>query len=120
MTVVCQCNHPTNGTTFITKDECKECNDACVKIDAKNVQCIDTCLLYGVSIAMVMTSLIVLILMIWFSIHVMKKCKGKPKWLNPVIITLLVLWILIGWVPPLGFLLFIILLVILIMYNKKR
>ena len=120
MSVVCQCDHPINGTSFIMKDECKDCEDACVQIDAKNTQCLDACFLYSVSIAMLMISLLLLLLMVWFSIHVMNKCKGKPKWLNPTIITLLVLWILIGWVPPLGFLLFITLLVILIIHNKKR
>lgn len=42
----------------------------------------------------------------------MRKCNGKPSWLNPVIITLSVLWIIFSWVPFIGFALFVALLVI--------
>lgn len=48
----------------------------------------------------------------------MRKCNGKPSWLNPVIITLLVLWIIFSWVPFIGFALFIALLVLLINYDN--
>lgn len=57
--------------------------------------------------------------MIWFSVHVMRKCKGRPGWLNPTVITLLVLWLLMGWIPGLGFLFFVSLLIILIIFNNK-
>jgi hypothetical protein len=86
-------------------------------------ECIDTGALLGISltviIGFIVISIAILVLMVWFSVHVMNKCKGKPKWLNPTVITLLVLWLLMGWFPPLGLVFFIVLLVILIMYNGK-
>lgn len=60
-----------------------------------------------------------LIAMIIFAVIVLKKCRGDPKWLNPTVITLLILWVLIGWFPGIGFLLFITLLTILIIFALK-
>jgi uncharacterized membrane protein len=124
MTFTCFCETQKDGTKGVSSENCEKCNEACSQIQATyNGACVNTGLLFGVSmtivIAIVVISIIVFILTIWFSIHVMNKCKGKPTWLNPTIITLLVLWILIGWFPPIGLLLFIILLVILIIYNNK-
>jgi hypothetical protein len=68
-------------------------------------------------IILVVFQILFLIFMIWFSIHVIKKCKNKPSWLNPTIITLLILWLIIGWYPGVGFALFITLFIILISFN---
>lgn len=77
----------------------------------------------GMSLALFLIFLIIqillLIFMIWFSIHVLKRCNGTPQWLNPTVIALLILWALIGWFPGIGLLLFVALLVILIIYNNK-
>lgn len=67
--------------------------------------------------------IIIVILLILFTIYVLKKCRGNPSWLSPTVITLLVLFILIGWFPifgtSIGFLLFIPLLIILIIFASK-
>lgn len=135
MTVTCRCIQTRNGVeTGHQLDNQENCSPDCAKAcsawaltqpaaDSTRAECVDTGLLLGVSvavfIALAIVSIIVFALMIWFSIHVMNKCKGKPKWLKPTIIILLVLWILMGWLPPAGLLFFIVLLVILIIYNGK-
>ena len=126
MTVTCWCSDSTHkkGDLYLgTKKDENDCVTACVAAGYDQAHSVPTGLLFGISatiiIAMIVVSILVLVLMIWFSIHVMNKCKGRPKWLNPTIITLLVLWLLMGWFPPIGLLFFIILLVILIMYNGK-
>jgi hypothetical protein len=73
----------------------------------------------GVFLAILLVTIAVWALMIWFSVHVMNKCGGKPGWLNPTVITLLVLFFLGGWIPGLGFVFFVALLVLLIAYNSK-
>lgn len=77
---------------------------------------------FGLSLTLyvliVIIQILLLVFMIIYSISVMKKCKGKPSWLNPVIITLLVLWIILSWVPFVGFALFVALLVILLNYDN--
>lgn len=73
----------------------------------------------GIFLAMIVIYLILLVVMIWFSIHVMNKCGGTPSWLNPTIISLLVIWVILGWVPGLGQIDFVVLLIILIIFNNK-
>jgi hypothetical protein len=78
--------------------------------------------LYGLSLSLyiliIVIQILLLIFMIIFSIYVMKKCKGSPSWLNPVIITLLVLCLVFCWVPFIGFILFVVLLFILLNYDS--
>lgn len=73
----------------------------------------------GVFFGFLVLSIIFWVLLLWFSIHVLKKCRGKPTWLNGTVIALLVLIFLMGWVPGLGLLLLISLLVLLIVYNNS-
>lgn len=77
---------------------------------------------FGLSLSLyiliIIIQILLLVFMIIYSISVMRKCNGKPSWLNPVIITLLVLWIIFSWVPFIGFALFIALLVLLINYDN--
>jgi hypothetical protein len=68
---------------------------------------------------LILIEIALFIWIIWFAIRVMKKCKGKPGWLNPVLITLLVLYVIFGWYPPIGICLFIPLLIICIVYNNQ-
>jgi hypothetical protein len=76
-------------------------------------------LINPIVITIIVLQIAFLIGMIIFSVIVLKKCKGNPKWLNPTVITLLILWVLIGWFPGIGFLLFITLLTILIIFALK-
>ena len=71
----------------------------------------------GVFIALVVIQILFLLFMIWFSIHVVSKCGGKPAWLTPTVVTLLILWLCIGWFPGVGFCLFLILIIILISFQ---
>jgi len=121
---LCTCK---NGTMPSNISNCTECSTACDPVGG-----LQTCMLdpststkavagvsVGVFLGFLILSIILWVLIIWFSIHVMRKCRGKPKWLNPTVITLLVLFFLLGWLPGLGLLFFIALLVILIVYNQK-
>lgn len=118
----------TGTYSFQDVQNCSACSDLCGSVGQNQISCspspqkVGTVVL-GVSLTVFLVILAIqialLIFMIWFSIHVMRKCKGKPKWLNPTVIALLVIWILIGWFPGIGFLDFIVLLVILIIYNNK-
>ena len=47
---------------------------------------------------------------------VLNKCKGKPKWLSPLLLTLTILILVLGWVPILNIILVIALLVVMIHY----
>jgi len=124
MTVSCSCNTDTSIVKNAT--DCNDCSNQCA--DAGGVfSCVDTNttnkVFLGLSLTvffvMLAISIALFIFMIWFSVHVMKKCKGKPTWLNPTIISLLVIWVVLGWIPGLGLIDFVALLIILIIYNNK-
>jgi len=116
MSVKCVCP---NGNTYI-KSFCSDCQQDCTCIEEPTSE---QKAVLGLGLAVFLVFLIIqillLIFMIWFSIHVMTKCKGNPTWLNPTVIALLILWVIIGWFPGIGIALFIALLVILIIYNQK-
>lgn len=128
MTVNCNCNNPVgSGIISQTLPTCKDCIESCgteLNPDCAVQENVNKAFgILGLSIRLltiyIIISVIILILVVWFSMNVMRKCKGKPGWLNPTIITLLVLWLLIGWFPPLGFTFFIILIIILLVFNNK-
>jgi hypothetical protein len=103
---------------------CVGCNALCLSNGYNNFECVDkSSLTLGINTALFYTMLVIqiiaLALLVWFSIYVMNKCNGNPKWLNPVIITLLILYLLLGWFPFIGILLFIPLIVILLVYNNR-
>lgn len=91
----------------------------------QNIQEINKMFGIGLTIFIVciIIHIIVSILLIWFAIFVFKKCRSNPSWLSPTVITLLVLFILIGWFPVygsfIGFLIFVALLIILIIFANK-
>lgn len=124
MTFTCVCT--TTGDSK-TVNNCNECTNFCKN---QSMTCVPdpdpnptVNAVLGVSVAIFVTffiiSILLLVFMIWFSVVVMKKCKGKPAWLNPTVITLLILWLLMGWFPGVGLAFFIALLVILIVFNNK-
>lgn len=123
MSYKCSCLDDMGNVTgpTITVSSCDECSCSSGKVqceqntDGDNFAGISL----GVFIAIVVIQLALWAIMIIFSVIVMKKCKGNPKWLNPTVITLLVLWLIMGWFPGIGFALFIALLVILIIYANK-
>lgn len=121
MTFTCMCLD--DGTTK-TVDQCSDCictpgtRSSCT-LDPQT----STNLVVGVTLSLFLVflviSIVLLVLMIWFAVVVMKRCKGKPGWLNPTVITLLILWLLLGWVPGIGLVFFIALLILLIVYYNR-
>lgn len=126
MSYKCTCLDPSGlptGTTA-TVSNCFQCSNTCgvnyncdLKEDNSTQEFAGITL--GVFIALVVIQLLLWAVMIIFSVIVLKKCKGNPKWLNPTVITLLVLWLLCGWFPGIGFALFVALLIILIIFANQ-
>jgi len=131
-TYSCTC---TDGTFRSDATSCEGCSSWCNTASSCTTQpnCMQTCYLnasktttaaiagvsIGIFFALLAVTVIFWVFLVWFSVHVLKKCKGKPGWLNGTVIALLVLLFLMGWVPGLGFLLLVGLLVLLIIYNNK-
>jgi len=113
----CTCN---GASTIVSScDQCR-CSEGIATCTANtNAPKIVLGISLGLFVTIFVLTLVVWALMIWFSVHVLRKCKGKPNWLNPVVITLLVVWLLLGWVPGLGFVFFVALLILLILYNVQ-
>jgi hypothetical protein len=124
MTYECNCYNETGSKNLETSD-CEVCKEICNTQGYNVNDCIskNDGKVLGVGVALFWILLVVqiipLFLMIWFSINTIKKCKGKPSWLTPVIIILLTLYIFIGWYPFIGLILFITLLTILLIYNSN-
>lgn len=106
-------------------NSCHECDDNC-KSKGGQKSCDDSQvkkvlgITIGVFVAMIVISLIIMVLMIVWSVYTIKKCNGKPEWLTPTIIVLLILWLVAFPISPV---IFVALLVILIIYStgcKKR
>ena len=111
--VLCICKKGTSQT----RDACSECQDACGTNNYDH--CIDDQTL-GMATDIVITLLVLtyvfFILLLYFVIKTLQRCKGKPKWLSPLLITLLVLILVLGWVPILNIILIVVLIVVIIHY----
>ena len=126
MSYKCACinaNGSSTGST-ITVTNCSQCQNICGMNYSCSLKDDDSTqefagITMGVFIALVVIQLLLWAVMIIFSVIVLKKCKGNPKWLNPTVITLLVLWLLCGWFPGIGFALFVALLIILIIFANQ-
>lgn len=118
MSYVCNCK--STGVTYQTQD-CQECARLCgnQEMECYNQNQTIMGVPNGVFIALFVIQLFIWVIMILFSLAVMKKCGGNPTWLNPTIITILFLWILFGWIPGLGFIMFVFLLVLLIVFSMQ-
>ena len=110
-------------TTFCkSKSSCTtqpQCYQSCFLNASKTTTAAIAGVSVGIFFAFLAITVIFWVFLVWFSIHVLKKCNGKPGWLNGTVIALLVLLFFMGWVPGLGFLLLVGLLVLLIIYNNK-
>ena len=68
----------------------------------------------------ILISITLLVFMILYTIKVLKNCNNNPSWLSPTVITLLSIWVLFGsWVPGIGLLFFIALLILLVQYDQR-
>lgn len=117
--IPCTCSQ-NDETPSVTS--CNACTNACANKGGVKY-CNDTNVtnaVFGMSIAAFLVILIfyvlLLVIMIWWSVHTMKKCNGNPSWLNPTIIVLLVLWIAAFPISPL---IFVALVIILIIFSNK-
>ena len=105
-------------------NNCNVCSAICKSNGYGTSECVDKdSLTLGINTALFWTMLVLqilsFVLITWFAINIMSRCNGNPNWLNPVIITLIVLYLLGGWFPFIGLVIFIVLLVILLIYNNK-
>lgn len=112
--VLCKCN---NGSSKFAH-KCGKCNQVCVN-DGGLDDCVDNKTLGMVTD--VFTTLLVLsyvffLLIIYYVIQTIQRCKGKPKWLSGVLTGLVILTIFLGWVPILNILLIMALIVITMHY----
>jgi len=120
----CTCYGDGLKTSSLDVSNCAACRAICLSQGYGQSDCVDKdSLTLGVNTALFWTMLVLqilsFVLITWFAMNIMRKCKGNPKWLNPIIITLIVLYLLGGWFPFVGLIIFIILLVILLVYNNK-
>lgn len=128
MTIYCSCKDKDGSLlNMFQVKSCSECTlDNCIntqnKSETKSVLCSSDEPIFGLNVTLflliVILQIVIWVIMIFFSVIVLKKCKNKSG-VRVAIITLLVLWILLSWIPFLGFLLFIVLLIILIIYNNE-
>jgi len=112
--VICNCK---NGHSYIGH-KCKDCNRICE--DKGSIDnCIDDKTLgmaTDIFITLLILSYVFFLVLIYYVIQTLQKCKGNPQWLSPTLITLVILSLLLGWVPILNILLIIALITITMHY----
>ena len=111
--VLCKCKN--NNSTF-SANNCSVCADQC---DSQGYSCVDDKTLGMVTevvITLLVLSYVFFLVLIYFVMKTLERCKGKPKWLSPLLITLSVLVLVLGWVPILNIILVIGLLVVVLHY----
>ena len=118
--VLCKCDE--NNDKF--GDNCKDCGNLC---QGGTHECIDDKTLgmaTNIFITLMVLSYVFFLLLIYFVIKTLDRCKGKPKWLSPLLLTLVILVLILGWVPILNIILVIALLVVMMHFytscGKKK
>ena len=56
------------------------------------------------------------LIILYYVLQTVQRCKGKPNWLSPTLLTLVILTLMLGWVPILNILLIIALITITMHY----
>jgi len=110
--LLCTCN---NGSTSSVKT-CDECTKNC---DGSYSSCIDNKTLGMVTevfITLLVLSYVFFLILIYFVMKTLERCKGKPKWLSPLLLTLSILVLVLGWVPILNIILVIALIIVVMHY----
>ena len=109
--VLCTCN---SNIKEQKKDTCDDCYTLCTKNSGmKQCSNIPPSMMTEVFITLLVLSYVFLLLLFYFIIKTLQRCKGKPKWLSPLLITLTILLLTLGWVPILNIILVIVLIVVL-------
>ena len=112
--VICNCK---NGNSYIGH-KCKDCNNICENHGSLD-NCIDDKTLgmaTDVFITLLILSYTFFLVLIYYVMQTLKKCKGKPKWLSGTLIGLVILILFLGWVPILNIILIIALITITMHY----
>ena len=109
--VLCTCY---SNITEQKQNNCNECHDLC-KSNGGIKQCSKFTLgmMTEIVITLLVLSYVFFILLLYFVIKTLERCKGKPKWLSPLLLTLTILLLTLGWVPILNIILVITLIVVL-------
>ena len=120
MSYECRCQ---DGNLVDTND-CGFCNKICLDNKSSMESCVvKNNAVLGFTVTMILLyfliSVILFLLVIWFSAVVIQKCNGRPAWLAPPIVTLLVLWFILGWVPGVGVAFFLVLLIVLVVFYNR-
>ena len=108
--VLCVCKNSENKL----EQSCSNCQNACGKDNYE--KCIDNQTLgmaTEVFITLLVLTYVFFILLLYFVIKTLQRCKGKPKWLSPLLLTLTILLLTLGWVPIFNIILVIALIVVL-------
>jgi len=112
--VLCNCK---NGARYIAH-KCKDCNQACQN-DGSVDDCVDNKTL-GMATEIVITLLILsyvfFLIILYYVLQTVQRCKGNPSWLAPTLTSLVILTLVLGWVPILNILLIMALIVITMHY----
>lgn len=121
----CSCKDDNILLELFKVKDCSACNlDVCKKKNNRttNVKCQKDEPIFGLNIKLfliiVCIQILIWVVLIFISIKVLRKCKNQLA-LKVIIIVLLLLWIILSWIPFLGFVLFVILGILLIIYNKN-
>ena len=113
--VLCNCK---NGNSYI-ENKCKDCNQECQRDNSSVDNCVDDKTL-GMATEIVITLLILsyvfFLIILYYVLQTIQRCKGKPDWLAPTLTILVVLTLVLGWVPILNILLIMALIVITMHY----
>ena len=127
MTVTCTCiTQKGEATPIENQENCDQCAIVCKERDlgTQKPVCMKYIPFYGYNLWSIF---IYCSMVIWFFMLmyvcltiISKKNKKQPKWLVPITIFILFLWISLVWYPPSALIFFLILLTILVMnYYKK-
>ena len=113
--VLCNCK---NGNSYIVNKCGKQCNNACQN-DGSVDDCIDDKTLgmaTDIFITLLVLSYVFFLIILYYVLQTVQRCKGKPNWLSPTLLTLVILTLMLGWVPILNILLIIALITITMHY----
>ena len=109
--VLCVCKN-SDDTKF--DQSCSNCQSVCGQNNYDHCVPDQTLgMMTEVFITLLVLAYVFFILLLYFVIKTLQRCKGKPKWLSPLLLTLTILILVLGWVPILNIILIITLMVVL-------
>ena len=123
MSYSCVC---ANGDIYTNVSRCSVCGLLCGPDQA--YRCEETQILgveYTTFLILMVLSLVLFLGILAYAVVVMRRCASttdpyvNPPWLLPTVIILLILFLVVCWIPGLGFLMFVTLLCILLIYSSR-